>query len=335
MNEDGSVQPGWYPDPLGLPQLRWWDGQAWTEHTSDARRPTGPQVVVTTTFAEPVREAEPAYAEPVRAEAQAPVPPAEPVRPAQPAQPAAAQPATAQPAAATAPVADESGAPAKPAAQAKTATGPAALPAGTENAPELGWAGAALTLHSVQSARVPMVIELEIVGHPSMIVDTRYQAFTWPLRLDLFPENPLGVRVSVDLVEPLGEPAFELPGEALDALLWKIGTIAFPTRLAPWLNSTDVYRLQRWPNLTTLNPDMDQMRQAAMLSNGIFSVEQLAEFSGRSIETTRTLINALSLMNALEILPPEKSVQYEPPAPVKPDNDKSLFGRLRRRLGLG
>ncbi|HOB57662.1 MAG TPA: DUF2510 domain-containing protein, partial [Rhodoglobus sp.] len=24
---------GWYPDPLGLPQLRWWDAQAWTEHT--------------------------------------------------------------------------------------------------------------------------------------------------------------------------------------------------------------------------------------------------------------------------------------------------------------
>jgi len=39
--EDNSfgVPAGWYPDPLGLPQLRWWDAQAWTEHTSDARAP--------------------------------------------------------------------------------------------------------------------------------------------------------------------------------------------------------------------------------------------------------------------------------------------------------
>ncbi|MBO9577843.1 MAG: DUF2510 domain-containing protein [Microbacteriaceae bacterium] len=30
---------GWYPDPLGLPQLRWWDGQSWTEFTSEAQAP--------------------------------------------------------------------------------------------------------------------------------------------------------------------------------------------------------------------------------------------------------------------------------------------------------
>jgi hypothetical protein len=34
-----GVPAGWYPDPLGLPQLRWWDAQAWTEHTSEARAP--------------------------------------------------------------------------------------------------------------------------------------------------------------------------------------------------------------------------------------------------------------------------------------------------------
>jgi hypothetical protein len=34
-----GVPAGWYPDPLGLPQLRWWDSLAWTEHTSEARAP--------------------------------------------------------------------------------------------------------------------------------------------------------------------------------------------------------------------------------------------------------------------------------------------------------
>ena len=30
---------GWYPDPTGLPQLRWWDNHAWTQHTIAARQP--------------------------------------------------------------------------------------------------------------------------------------------------------------------------------------------------------------------------------------------------------------------------------------------------------
>lgn len=38
-NDEFGVPAGWYPDPLGLPQLRWWDSQAWTEHTSEARAP--------------------------------------------------------------------------------------------------------------------------------------------------------------------------------------------------------------------------------------------------------------------------------------------------------
>src|SRR5690348_9738511 len=108
------VQSGWYPDPLGLPQLRWWDGQSWTEHTSDARRPSSPQVVITTTFADPADE-QPAAAEPVQ-----------PVQPQQPAQPAAAQPAAAPaaPAAQPAPAAVADGVPAQPAAAAPAATGP-------------------------------------------------------------------------------------------------------------------------------------------------------------------------------------------------------------------
>lgn len=39
MDDNFGVPAGWYPDPLGLPQLRWWDAQAWTEHTSEVRAP--------------------------------------------------------------------------------------------------------------------------------------------------------------------------------------------------------------------------------------------------------------------------------------------------------
>lgn len=29
----GAIDPGWYPDPKGQPQERYWDGHAWTEQT--------------------------------------------------------------------------------------------------------------------------------------------------------------------------------------------------------------------------------------------------------------------------------------------------------------
>jgi len=53
VNEDGfGVPAGWYPDPLGLPQLRWWDANAWTEHTSDARAPIVVQPATRLAFAD-------------------------------------------------------------------------------------------------------------------------------------------------------------------------------------------------------------------------------------------------------------------------------------------
>ncbi|CAN5439938.1 hypothetical protein BH10ACT6_BH10ACT6_10580 [soil metagenome] len=49
--DDVRVPAGWYPDPLGLPQLRWWDNHAWTEHISDARQPMTASETVTTKLA--------------------------------------------------------------------------------------------------------------------------------------------------------------------------------------------------------------------------------------------------------------------------------------------
>lgn len=50
-DEKFGVPAGWYPDPLGLPQLRWWDAQAWTEHTSEARAPMVAQPAAATATA--------------------------------------------------------------------------------------------------------------------------------------------------------------------------------------------------------------------------------------------------------------------------------------------
>lgn len=51
---------GWYPDPLGLPQLRWWDSTAWTHQTAEAR---APMVMQETTYAWADDEPQPQLAE--------------------------------------------------------------------------------------------------------------------------------------------------------------------------------------------------------------------------------------------------------------------------------
>lgn len=329
-----QVQAGWYPDPLGLPQMRWWDGLGWTEHVSDARRPLIPQVV--RTVASEAAPAEPSYAPTTVAEPEpAPEPVASTAAPAEPV--SATVPASPEPAFAPEPAR----AAAEPARPAATASAPAALPAGEQAAPELGWSGAALALHSVQTAGVPMLIELEVVGHPPITIDTRHQAFEWQLALDWFPENPVGVRVSIELVDPKAPAPFELPGESLDALLWKIGNAAFPERLAPWLTPGERYQLERWPNVTSLQPDMDQIRQTAMLANGSFTVEELAWLSGRSTDSARRLINTLSLVGVLTITPPaapgaapEPTLMERKPTIDPVAREGNLFRRLRERLGL-
>lgn len=37
--DDFRAPAGWYPDPLGLPQLRWWNAQGWTEQVSAPPEP--------------------------------------------------------------------------------------------------------------------------------------------------------------------------------------------------------------------------------------------------------------------------------------------------------
>jgi hypothetical protein len=54
--EDGKgVPPGWYVDPAGGWNLRWWDGARWTEHVAAAHHGSWRQSVSDPELAEPPR----------------------------------------------------------------------------------------------------------------------------------------------------------------------------------------------------------------------------------------------------------------------------------------
>ena len=75
MSDQYTVPAGWYPDPLGHPQLRWWNGEGWTEQVSAAPEPI---LMQQTDFAWKPEEAAPVVvqvvAEPARVVAPAAAP---------------------------------------------------------------------------------------------------------------------------------------------------------------------------------------------------------------------------------------------------------------------
>ncbi|MBO1901122.1 DUF2510 domain-containing protein [Leucobacter weissii] len=203
------------------------------------------------------------------------------------------------------------------------------------DAPETGWAGVAFALHSALVSREAVALRIGIAEQSTITVDTFEQSYVWDDEPASLPAIPANVRITFSP----SDLAAQSQGRNLDGLLWRISREAFADRLAPWLQPDDLYRLQRWPNLTTINPELDDMRQAAMLANGMFTVEELAGFSDRSLHATRALINALSLMNTLRIAAPRDTAAFvtpaaPAPAPAAPARKPGLFQRLRARLGL-
>lgn len=191
----------------------------------------------------------------------------------------------------------------------------------------MGWASAAVAIHSVRRIPTPVLLRLDVVGFGSLLVDFRHHAFEWETPLERFPEDPGAVLVETHPTTPDAPAPFALPGRDLDGLLWLIGQHAFPTRPATWLWNDDRYRLRRWPNLAELPISLEQVRMTAMLGNAAATPAELAAAVGVPLEVAQRLVNAYSLMGILRSAPAEAAPVAQAP-PVR-----GLFSRLRTRLG--
>jgi hypothetical protein len=210
------------------------------------------------------------------------------------------------------------------------------IPLGATN----GWRDTAVAICSILQIPSPMLLRLTPDDLPPLYVDFRFRAFEWPLPIDRFPTAPRYVDVETESTPVDSPPLFDLPGRNLDALLWTIGLNAFSGESASWLHPKERYKLRRWPNLTELEPTIDQMRMIAVLGTSSFSPTELATAAGVDVSTVRNLVNALSLMGLLHVT--EDAPEFpEPTFPVTttPSTETveappSLFKRLRERLGL-
>jgi hypothetical protein len=197
----------------------------------------------------------------------------------------------------------------------------------------IGWTSAAIAVHSILQIPQPMFLRLEPAGFGPITIDFRHHAFEWGTPLSEFPDEPATVLVETEPTTADEPPLFELPGSNLDRLLWVMGLHSFQDDGAFWLRSGDRFRLSRWPDLTTLEHSMDQMRMIAMLGNIALTVEQLATAADVPLADAQRLINALSLMGVLESSAETSAAVIEQPVPAA-STHRGLFSRLREKLGL-
>lgn len=205
------------------------------------------------------------------------------------------------------------------------------VPTDVENTQPVGWTSAAIAVHSILQIPIPMFLRLEPAGHGPITIDFRHHAFEWGTELRDFPDEPATVLVETEPTTMDEPPLFPLPGANLDTLLWTMGQHSFQDASAFWLRQGDHFRLTRWPDLTSLDHSIDQMRMIAMLGNIALSVEQLAEAANVELGQAQRLVNALSLMGVLESAVEARAAAR---VAVAPSAHRSLFSRLRDKLGL-
>lgn len=326
MTETARVPAGWYNDPLGTSQLRWWDATAWTEHTTpiDAGPPASEasvadsenELIAPLTAHEndvlvihPVprnREvhhgsssstAAPNPTRPIDFEPAANIAPVTDIRPVvdiSPKTESVSQPDGS-------PVADDSpfvdlGSAVDPAPAVKIpeARNPGisdvTLTANTWNALNRAIAGA------VHSASEPLV-ELRFSDAPTLVIDPHNGIYWWADPLNSFSAGSTDGDVET-IPRPAGLHTYEA-GHDWEPLVWLIGTRADPESFDSLSLSGARFKLRRWPNLTTLNHTTEQMSMTAMLGAAHLTIIELATLAKVDADDARRLVSTFEIMGLL------------------------------------
>lgn len=217
-----------------------------------------------------------------------------------------------------------------PRPDAPFASGPTAPPPPPSSP---GWGAAATAIHSIQQIPRPILVSLSPRGFPSIAIDLRHQEYVWAAPLEEFPEHPDDVIIGTYPIEP-DSPRLAGDTRGVDALLWLIGSHAYPGQRASWLRPGDKYRLKWWPDLDVLPASPEQVRIIKASVKGLMTVEKLAVVAKCDIDTAQSVINGLSLMGALRRLEGKGGSPTQPmPQGVYDLPDSQRGGRHVKRGG--
>ncbi|CAN5515092.1 hypothetical protein BH09ACT4_BH09ACT4_16570 [soil metagenome] len=196
----------------------------------------------------------------------------------------------------------------------------------------VGWTQAAIAVYSALQLNTMVNLIMYIEMHAPLLIDFRNHAFSWTTPMEAFPVDAVHSGLQTEPTSVDAPPFFELPGNDLDDLLWEMGINSFGGAAAFWLPAGGRYKLTRWPNLTRNAHSMQQMQMIAMLGNSYLSTSELAKLANVEESEAQRLINALSLMRIVSqsSSAPAAAVAVAPTAASK---RRSLFARLRKRLG--
>ncbi|WP_010204641.1 DUF2510 domain-containing protein [Salinibacterium sp. PAMC 21357] len=287
MTHGTEVPAGWYRDPLGAPQLRWWNAAAWTEHVAELdSAPRQPGFMAAQTEYETLAplimdEQDPLIihsATRVRATSHAAattrsrsgttlVPDAEPDS-----EPQLKRAAMSTPEVRAAPQAEVS------------------LTVTTWNA-----LNRAIT-EAVHSSSEPLV-ELRFANAPTLVIDPRGRLYWWADSIENLPAASSNGEVET-VPRPLGIHHNEA-GRDWEPLVWLVGTQAEPASFDPLSLTGARFKLRRWPNLTTLKHTTDQMSMTAMLGAAYLTVTELATLAQVDPDDARRLVSTFELMGLL------------------------------------
>jgi hypothetical protein len=260
MTDQGTRREGWYADPLGQADLRWWDSQNWTTQVTASRS------------REPLRPATPRPAPLQWADDDLPTD------------------EVAETVDRVTPPTDVPQAEPKLALGAKTQNTKPEPASTVQGAPD--WSPLALALLTAGDN----IVVATAATIPTMTIDMVEHTYWWDQSLDSFPTRPVDLEVQVVPRDEATKPA--VAGRYIEPLLWRVGTGAETlfTRVDPALR----YKLRRWPDLQAMPHTADQLRAVKLLATAQLTTTELAAIADITEKDVRTLIGTFGLMSLLD-----------------------------------
>lgn len=165
--------------------------------------------------------------------------------------------------------------------------------------PLSGWDNVVAAVRLAKKKRQELLLTLTADNMTPIWLDLRTNRYFSETSLDDLPDETVNPKLYARLIDSK-KPLFPwVSWRSIDAALWAIGGKAFHGKGARWLVRGDRYSLVRWPNLTQIPYDSDELNAISMLANGLLTVDELALIAHIPVEESQQLISTLSFMGVL------------------------------------